>query len=88
MAVPSTFLCLPSLGDNLFGYFPVVCEGVWSCVSVVPSSCLASCGHVAVVIHESLFHVGGELVDASLLDVPESVFNLLCDVVPFLETRK
>jgi len=74
VALPKKF---SGFGDDLFGCLSVLCDGLGACVSVLACSGLTSGGHVAIVVEETLPHVGGELVDASLFDVPEPVLNFL-----------
>ena len=70
-------------GDDLFGCISVLCDGLGACVSVLSGSDLESGSHIAIVVEEALPHVGGELVNASLFDVPEPVFNFLRDALTF-----
>jgi hypothetical protein len=68
---------ISGFGDDLFGCLSILRDGFGACVSVVSGSGLTSGSHVAIVVEETLPHVGGELVNASLFDVPEPVFNFL-----------
>ena len=73
----------------MFGRLAVLRDGVGSGVSVLACSGLASGGYVSVVVEEALSHVGSELVDAALLDVPKPVFNFFCDVFTlFFENKR